>query len=210
MKVVVVDYGMGNVRSVLQGIEKVGSKAQLSEIPEDILNADRVVFPGVGAFGDGMEELRKRRLDTAIKDYARTGRPLLGICVAMQLFFDESEEHGIHEGLGLISGNIVRIPEDQTDQKVRKIPHVGWNSLAKRKHNQWNGTLLEGLEDRDSCYFVHSYMAAVSDEADILAECEYEGLIITAAVHRDNITGLQFHPEKSGIVGLQILKNFLR
>ena len=209
MKIVVVDYGMGNIRSVLRGVEKVGSRATLSANAEDILNADRVIFPGVGAFGDGIEELRKRRLDITLKNYADTGRPLLGICIGMQLLFEESEEHGIHKGLGLIPGNIVRIPEGQNCQVVRKIPHIGWNSLREREHCRWKGTLLEGLQNLDSCYFVHSYMAITTHDAHILAECEYEGLTITAAVHLDNITGLQFHPEKSSNVGLQILKNFL-
>ena len=210
MKIAIIDYGMGNVRSVLRGVEKVGCLGSLTDQREEILNADRVIFPGVGAFGDAMTELRKRDLDNTIKDYVEMGRPLLGICIAMQLLFEQSEEHGLHEGLGLLPGRIIRIPEKKNGIVVRKIPHVGWNIVTQSQCSRWEGTIFEEIQEGESCYFVHSFMVVAKNKEDLLAECDYEGFSITAAVHRDNITGLQFHPEKSGRVGLQLLKNFLQ
>jgi len=209
MKIAIIDYGMGNVRSVLRGVEKVGYAAKVMGRAEDILEADKVIFPGVGAFGDGMKELRSRNLEDIIKEYVNTGRPLLAICVAMQLLFDESEEHGRHKGLGLFHGKIIRIPADKSGGLSRKIPHVGWNIVRPSPHSEWEGTIFDTFQETDSCYFVHSFMAEVEDKKDLLAECDYEGISITAAVRRDNITGLQFHPEKSGVAGLNLLKQFL-
>ena len=209
MKIVIIDYGMGNVRSVLRGVEKVGYRATVTDRAEDILGADKVIFPGVGAFGDGMRELKSRELDQIITTYVQTGRPLLGICIAMQLLFDNSEEHGLHKGLGLLPGKIIRIPETEDGKTVRKIPHIGWNVVRPSQDSSWGGTIFDKIRGGESCYFVHSFMAMVEHKGDLLAACDYEGIEITAAVRRDNITGLQFHPEKSGTVGLGLLKQFL-
>ena len=209
MNIVIIDYGMGNVRSVLRGVEKVGYQAKVTDCEEDILAADKVIFPGVGAFGDGMRELQLRDLDQIITTYVKTGRPLLGICIAMQLLFDESEEHGWHKGLGLLSGKVIRIPETKNGKTVRKIPHVGWSALNPSQHSTWEHTIFDSMRGGESCYFVHSFMAMAKNREHLLAECDYEGIAIAAAVRRDNITGLQFHPEKSGAVGLSLLAQFL-
>tara|TARA_B100000029_G_scaffold516260_1_gene628237 strand:- start:2589 stop:3224 length:636 start_codon:yes stop_codon:yes gene_type:complete len=210
MNIVIIDYGMGNVRSVLRGVEKVGYKAKVSCREEDILKADKVIFPGVGAFGDGMRELQSRELDEIIPDFVKSGRQLLAICVGMQLLFDVSEEHGFHKGLGLLPGKIVRIPDAEDGSIVRKIPHIGWNVIMPGERHNWRGTILDNIQTGESCYFVHSFMAMVGNYQHLLAHCIYEGVSITAAVSHENLTGLQFHPEKSGVVGLSILNEFLK
>ena len=146
MNIVIIDYGMGNVRSVLRGVEKVGYKAKVSCREEDILKADKVIFPGVGAFGDGMRELQSRELDEIIPDFVKSGRQLLAICVGMQLLFDVSEEHGFHKGLGLLPGKIVRIPDAEDGSIVRKIPHIGWNVIMPGERHNWRGTILDNIQ----------------------------------------------------------------
>ena len=210
MNVVIIDYGMGNVRSVLRGVEKVGHKAKVSYREEDILKADKVIFPGVGAFGDGMRELQSRDLDKIIPEFVKSGRQLLAICVGMQLLFDVSEEHGFHEGLGLLPGKIIRIPEAEDGRIVRKIPHIGWNNIMPGESCSWQGTIFDNTQIGESCYFVHSFMAMAENHQHLLAHCAYEGVSIAAAVSHENLTGLQFHPEKSGVVGLSILSEFLK
>lgn len=208
-KVVVVNYGMGNIKSVMRGIAQVGSTAVLSQGPDDIRNADRVILPGVGAFEDGMNELRQRSLDIALADFIQTGRPLLGICLGMQMLLDESEEHGKHEGLGFIPGRVVQIPQEVSGVVVRKIPHIGWSALHySAQQKEWTGSVLETTKVGDYFYFVHSFMANPDDNAHVIAQCEYEGLAITAVLKKDNITACQFHPEKSGPSGLEILDCF--
>lgn len=205
---VVIDYGMGNTKSVLRGIEQVGGEAILSCDYEDIINAGRLILPGVGAFKDGMNELVKRGLVDMLGDYIQTGKPFLGICLGMQMLFDESDEHGVHKGLGYIPGRVVHIPQDGNN--IRKIPHIGWSAISKPTPSlSWDMTILNSLEDKEYFYFVHSYMAVAESKDQVLAECEYENLKITAAVKKDNITGCQFHPEKSGPAGLAILDTFI-
>ncbi len=201
---------MGNVRSVLRGVEKVGHKAKVSYREEDILKADKVIFPGVGAFGDGMRELQSRELDEIIPEFVKSGRQLLAICVGMQLLFDVSEEHGFHKGLGLLPGKIIRIPESEDGRIVRKIPHIGWNAIMPGELCSWQGTIFDNVKIGESCYFVHSFMAMAENHQHLLAHCVYEGVSITAAVSHENVTGLQFHPEKSGVVGLSLLRGFLK
>jgi glutamine amidotransferase len=210
MNIVIIDYGMGNVRSVLRGVEKVGHKAKVSYREEDILKADKVIFPGVGAFGDGMRELQSRELDEIIPEFVKSGRQLLAICVGMQLLFDVSEEHGFHKGLGLLPGKIIRIPESEDGRIVRKIPHIGWNAIMPGELCSWQGTIFDNVKIGESCYFVHSFMAMAENHQHLLAHCVYEGVSITAAVSHENVTGLQFHPEKSGVVGLSLLRGFLK
>ena len=208
--VVVVNYGMGNIKSVIRGIEQAGSKAILSDNPDEIRKADRVILPGVGALKDGMYELHQRDLGPALQDFINTGRPLLGICLGMQMLFDQSDEFGNHSGFGFIPGRVVKIPEHKSSKMKRKIPHIGWNALRYPEHRQnWKGSVLENTDEGDFFYFVHSFMAVPDDNEHILAQCNYEDITITASVKKDNITGCQFHPEKSAESGLELLKHFL-
>ena len=196
----VVDYGVGNLFSLLCSLNRIGEKAEVTGDSERILKADRIILPGVGAFGDAADKLRAVRLDEVITDAAAAGKPLLGICLGMQLLFDESEEFGIHKGLGLIPGRVVPL-SCITDKKL-KIPHMGWNSLTFGKRSR----LFRYIGEYDDVYFVHSY-CAVGCEEYTTASVEY-GADVTAAVEKDNIAGFQFHPEKSGRTGLMMLKAF--
>jgi len=208
--VVIVDYGMGNIKSVQRGLEKVGATVTLSSVPEIIATANRIVLPGVGAFEEGMKELRKANLITAIQDFVSTGKSLLGICLGMQILLENSEEHGNHQGLGFIQGSVKAIPQNAGDLFVRKTPHIGWSELKFQNHKaDWSRTCLGDINIGEYFYFVHSFMAVPVKSSDVLAHCEYEGLQITAAIRKDNVTGLQFHPEKSGESGLKILQKFV-
>ncbi|PRO65592.1 imidazole glycerol phosphate synthase subunit HisH [Alkalicoccus urumqiensis] len=194
----IIDYGMGNLHSVTKALERLGHTPFLSEKPEELAKADRLILPGVGAFKDGMAELEKRGLDTFIKEWSRDGKPLLGICLGMQLLFSESEEFGSTKGLGLLPGHVVRFPEGKA-----KVPHMGWNRLV---FHQPEHPLLRDVEE-GHVYFVHSYF--VRAEASILAaSCDYAGESVAAVVGQGNTWGTQFHPEKSSHVGMRMLKNF--
>lgn len=209
-KVVVVDYGVGNLKSVARGFKAVGAEVTLSSDECTILNAERIVLPGVGAFKEGMAELAKRNLIEPLQEFARKGRPLLGICLGMQFLLTESEEHGKNDGLAVIKGKVKALPkEDETENVIRKIPHIGWSCLENTQYQDFAGSVLEKVDLKDSFYFVHSYHSVPEDEKDVLAACEYQGLKINAAIKKDSVTGLQFHPEKSGEAGLKILKEFL-
>ncbi|MFF2019457.1 imidazole glycerol phosphate synthase subunit HisH [Paenibacillus sp. NPDC058177] len=201
MAVAIVDYGMGNLHSVSKAVERLGYEALVTGDREQILAADSVILPGVGAFGDAMEHLRESGLDTVVKEAAAAGQPLLGICLGMQLLFSSSEEHGSHAGLDILPGSVVRFaPRDGY-----KVPHMGWNRLSFR---QPESPLLEGLEE-GHVYFVHSYHVEVGRESNLLAVTDY-GHPVTAIVGQDNVFGMQFHPEKSGDLGVQLLGNFLK
>ncbi len=198
---VIIDYGVGNLFSLKSSFERIGERTEVSSDPSTIMSADRLILPGVGAFGDAAEKLRKSTLDRTLKDFVRTGRPIMGICLGMQLLFGRSLEYGEHEGLSLLGGEIRPISERIPSEL--KIPHIGWNALSfKGEKNE----LFKYLNEGDFVYFVHSYSAVGCDEC-IIASTEY-GAELTAAVARDNIYGCQFHPEKSGDVGLKILKAF--
>ena len=189
---------MGNLHSVSKAVERLGYEAVVTSAPARIASADGAILPGVGAFGDAMDNLRDTGLLEAVKEYARSGKPLLGICLGMQLLFSESEEHGIHQGLCLLPGKVVRL------NGQGKIPHMGWNRLAYHQPSP----VLEGLEE-GHVYFVHSYKALPEEPRDLLASTEYYEQV-TAIVGRDNVYGMQFHPEKSGTLGMQLLSNFLK
>jgi len=209
-EVLVVDYGMGNVGSVLRALAACGASARLTRVPAEVESAARLILPGVGAFGDGMEELRKRGLIEPIRAFAQTGRPFLGICLGMQMMLSTGEEFGIVPGLGLIEGIVQAIPQQGGNGNPRKVPHIGWNRIAPADGNGcWRGTILDGVGAEASAYFVHSYAAVPGDAARVLAHCDYDGCRITAAIRTGNVYGCQFHPEKSGPVGLHILRNFL-
>ncbi len=206
--VVIVDYGIGNIKSIQRGLEQVGSSVILSSDPLIISNASRLVLPGVGAFKDGMKGLQDLELDSAIHKFVKKGNPLLGICLGMQMLLDQSEEHGVYAGLGLIPGNVKIIPEDNGVFR-RKIPHIGWTQIQSSGFQNWKGSCLENVQAGEYFYFVHSFMAMPEKKEYLLAQCEDEGFLIAAAIKRDNITGLQFHPEKSGVAGLDILYKFV-
>ena len=194
----IVDYGMGNLRSVEKALERLGFESRLLKHPEEIADADRLVLPGVGAFGDAMRGLREQGLVAPIRRYARSGKPVLGICLGMQAFFDHSEEAPGIQGLGLIPGCVRRFRTGSL-----KVPHMGWNTLEVRRDSR----LLRGLADKPAVYFVHSFYVVPEDDTVTAARTEY-GECFTAAVETANVFGTQFHPEKSQECGLQILANF--
>lgn len=208
-EVTVIDYGVGNLLSVQRGLEHCGAQVILTADPEAVIAAKRVVLPGVGAFANAMQALQERGLVPAIQGLARKGTPLLGICLGMQLLLDESEEFGLTKGLGLIPGRVVPVPMQTVAGEPQKIPHIGWNGLVPAESRaNWSGSLLQDNMPGEAAYFVHSFMSVPADPADRLADCFYGGHRVSAAIARNRITGCQFHPEKSGEVGLKILRRF--
>ncbi len=198
--IAVIDYGVGNLFSLCSSMKFIGADAKIVSDAEEIRSADKLILPGVGAFADAAKKLRDSGLDKVICDEAAKGKPLMGICLGMQLLFEKSYEYGEHEGLGLIKGSV--IPMDGYIPKGLKIPHIGWNKLIyKRKHD-----LFKYLSDTDCVYFVHSYFAS-DCENSVIATAEY-GKELCAAVAQENVMGCQFHPEKSGQAGLNILRAF--
>ncbi len=198
--IAIVDYGVGNLFSLVSSLKAIGYDAVITGDAEKLRQADKIILPGVGAFEDAVAKLRRTGLDTVVMEEAGKGKPLLGICLGMQMLFDKSFENGEFAGLGLISGEIV--PMQGTIPATLKIPHIGWNALKFTK----SSPLFSYIKDGDCVYFVHSYYAVHCDKA-VIATTEY-GKDITAAVAYKNIFGCQFHPEKSGAVGLNILKAF--
>ena len=196
----IIDYDAGNLRSVAKALEALGEEPVVTKDRERILGADRVILPGVGAFGDAMEKLCQYDLTEVVREAAASGKPFLGICLGLQLLFESSEESPGAEGLGVLKGNILRIP----DSTGLKIPHMGWNSLEISEGSR----LFSGIPQGSFVYFVHSYYLKAED-ADIVAAATEYGVRIHAAVERGNVCACQFHPEKSGDVGLKILRNFL-
>ena len=202
---------MGNLLSVKRGFEHCGADVKILSDPEAILASSRVVLPGVGAFRDGMAELNRHGLNEVVLEIVKQGKPLLGICLGMQMLFDRSEEFGVTEGLGLIPGDVVSIPTLSDDSKKIKIPHIGWNSLGMPPGvESWKDTLLADINVGEAVYFVHSFMAKTKDQKNLRATCLYEDKLITSVVDRKNVYGCQFHPEKSGEVGLKVLQRFLK
>ena len=198
--IAIIDYDAGNIRSVEKALQFLGQEVKITRDREEILGADKVVLPGVGSFGDAMGKLHQYGLVEVIRQVAEKKTPFLGICLGLQLLFERSDESPGVEGLGILKGEILRIPEGEG----RKIPHMGWNSLELR--NQ--GRLFAGLSGEPYVYFVHSYYLKARDEQIVKAATEY-GVTIHASVEQDNIFACQFHPEKSSDTGLQILKNFI-
>lgn len=198
--IAVIDYDAGNIKSVEKALQYLGQDVRITRDAEEILSADRVILPGVGAFGDAMEKLSGYGLTDVIKKYTGSGKPFLGICLGLQLIFDESEESPGVKGLGLVPGRIRRIP----DGPGRKVPQIGWNDIKTNPDSR----LFRGIADGSYVYFVHSYYLDAADKSVVAATTEY-GVKIDAAVEAGNIYACQFHPEKSSKVGLEILKNFL-
>ena len=197
--IAIIDYDAGNIASVLKAFEKLGCEVKLTREPSEILAAEKIVLPGVGAFGDAMEKLNNYGLVSVIREAVSLGKPFLGICLGLQLIFESSEESPGVTGLSLLPGKILRIP----DTEGLKIPHIGWNDLTITEGSR----LLSGIGEHPYVYFVHSYYLKAGNEADVAATTEY-GTHIHAAVESGNIYATQFHPEKSGYVGLRILENF--
>lgn len=198
--IAIIDYDAGNIKSVEKALQFLGEEAVITRDTDILLSADKVILPGVGAFGDAMEKLNEYKLVDVIYKIVDKGTPFLGICLGLQLLFDSSEEAPGVKGLGLLPGKIIRFPADMG----LKVPQIGWNML--RLPNK--GKLFKGLEDGIFVYFVHSYYLQAENEADVVATCEY-GVNVHASVEHDNIFACQFHPEKSSDVGMTILKNFI-
>lgn len=196
----IVDYGMGNLYSISKALERLGYSYSFVSDAKKLDSFSGLLLPGVGAFGDAMRNIRELGLDEALRDYAKSGKPMLGICLGMQLLFTQSEEHGQHEGLGLLSGDVVRFQGDY------KIPHMGWNQLAVKQPEH---PLMAGLHDGEYVYFVHSFHVRVNNPQELLATTDYFQEV-TAIVGRDNVYGMQFHPEKSGETGMRLLDNFAK
>ena len=198
--IAIIDYDAGNIKSVEKAMLLLGQEVKITRDKDEILNADKVILPGVGAFGDAMGKLHQYGLVDVIKDVVKKGTPFIGICLGLQLLFESSDETPGVEGLGILKGKILRIP----DAEGLKIPHMGWNSLKFPKE----GRLFKGLPEDSYVYFVHSYYLAAEDESIVTATTEYSTLI-HASVEQGNVFACQFHPEKSSDVGIQILKNFV-
>ena len=210
VEVAIVDYGTSNLFSVRRSFEYCGAKVVVSDDSEVLLSAQRLVLPGVGAFADGMRGLIERKLDRVVVKFADSGKPLLGICLGMQMLAGISEEFGEHKGLDIIPGRVRPIPNKTISGESRKIPHIGWSGLLLPKGlSGWEGSILQGLTPGDAIYLIHSFAVQPDNEAHRLADCNYGGWMISAAIRRENVYGAQFHPEKSGPVGLQIIRNFL-
>ncbi len=202
--IAVIDYGMGNLRSVHKALTRLGAQAEIVQQPDELPHADKLILPGVGAFADAIARLRELRLDEAIREFVAGGRPLLGICLGMQMLFDVSYEDGEHKGLGILRGKVVKFGS-QGDVMPPRIPHMGWNSLRWQR----TGELLHGLEKECFAYFAHSYHVVPADIQDICTTTEY-GYVFASSVQRGNVFATQFHPEKSQSIGLKLLANFIR
>ena len=200
--IAIVDYNMGNLASVKNAFDVLGEKVVVESDPDKLSTYDKLILPGVGAFGDAMEHLKARGMDQAVREYAQSGNYLLGICLGMQLLFESSEEFGISEGLGLIQGRVVAFDTSRFSTPL-KVPHMGWNRMFTKSH-----PLFEGLDEAHYLYFVHSYHALCAHENDSIGESVY-GYRFTSAVAHENVMGIQPHPEKSHQNGLNILKNFI-
>ncbi len=198
----IIDYNMGNLRSVHNAFEKIGGKATIISDPDKLQSFDRLILPGVGAFGDAMEHLKESGLDEAIKAFIQTGKPFMGVCLGMQLLFEKSEEFGAHEGLGLIEGEVIRFDKKRFDTP-HKIPHMGWNEVFTK-----SSPIFQNLPEHFYLYFVHSYHVKTADRYTIAIT--HYGYDFTSAVQKENIFGIQPHPEKSHKNGLQIIENFLK
>ena len=207
MIIAIIDYGVGNVKSIRNAFENQEAEVILSREREIILKADGVVLPGVGAFSHGMDNLNKYGLVEIIKDFVKTGKPLLGICLGMQMLLEESEEFGNSKGIGLIKGKVVKLQIKQSIQY--KLPHISWNEIQSQKI-KWENTILDNIEENSDMYFVHTFIAEPSDENEILSITKYHNQVFCSSIKKENIYGCQFHPEKSSKNGLSIISNFIK
>jgi imidazole glycerol-phosphate synthase subunit HisH len=209
-KIIIIDYGVGNLLSVHRAVEFCGFNATISSDTDTILDASHIILAGVGAFKSGMSELKDRGLVEPIMAAANRGTPFLGICLGMQMLMERSEEFGSSDGLGIIPGEAIAIPKHNLSGEPQKTPHIGWNGLyPASSHCDWKNTILEDIKAGESAYFVHSFMVVPKNSKNRLANCDYGGHALNAVVIQNNVVGCQFHPEKSGKVGLKIFKKFL-
>jgi glutamine amidotransferase len=208
--IVIADYGVGNIFSVYHAFEVVGAVAAVTKDPAEVRQADRLVIPGVGDFANCMERLARQGFRDEVLAFAETGRPLLGICVGMQILFDSSAENGPTPGLGLLPGTVERIPDVGLDGARLKFPNTGWFDIDPPKDGNWESSVLASLSPGDAMYFMHGYVPSPSNPEDRLATFSFHGHCLTAAARRDNLTGVQFHPERSARTGLSLLAQFAK
>ncbi|MBM7699628.1 imidazole glycerol phosphate synthase subunit HisH [Kurthia huakuii] len=207
MKIGIIDYGMGNLFSVEQAVKRLGAEVLISADKEELLTADALILPGVGAFPDAMARLEETNLVSLFDDVVATKKPLLGICLGMQLLFEESIEKGDNKGLGLFKGSIAEFSGEDAEGKTYRVPHMGWNNLQFKRYPTW---LSKEALDNDYVYFVHSFYATDVEELDLVAYADYGGEIVPGIVQKGSITGMQFHPEKSGSCGVTLLTSWLQ
>lgn len=203
----IINYGIGNILSIQRALEEVGAGVKIVSTAEEVINSDKLILPGVGAFRKGMDELRYYELIESIQDFCNENRPFLGICLGMQMMLDESEEFGKTNGLGIIHGKVIRIDSITTQGEYQKVPHVGWNEI--HYVNSQEHTIMRDVPENAKVYFTHSYTAFPEDERYRLADSFYGGRRLAAIIRKGNVYGTQFHPEKSGINGLKIIKAFV-
>ena len=208
VQVAIIDYGLGNLFSIDNACDRVGLKTIITSDVEVIRNADALILPGVGAFGDAMETLQEKKLTDAIYDFVKTGKPFLGICLGMQLMFSESEEFGSYKGLNLIPGKIVKFPEKNANGDFIRVPQIQWNQIYKNDPSVWENSPLKGIQEGTYMHFVHSYYAIPEMKDTILTYSEYEGVRYASAVIKDNLVGIQYHPEKSSDEGIKVYQNW--
>jgi glutamine amidotransferase len=204
-KIGIIDYGVGNIRSISNALNKLNCKAILVDAEKEVMSCDGIVLPGVGAFQHGMDRLKSKKLDEILKKYVDTSKPFLGICLGMQMLFEKSSEFGESIGLGFIEGDVKKF----TRQKDIKIPHISWTGINSEDYSSWKNTILESIDINSDMYHVHSYYAQPKDLDNILSFSMYNDFKYCSTVQKDNIYGCQYHPEKSGEDGLKILKNFI-
>ena len=206
MRICIVDYGVGNLFSAAKAFESLSAAVTVSEDAEEIRSHDALILPGVGSFQAGIDGLKVRGLVAVVQEHVAKGKPLLGICLGAQLLLTRGKEFGEYEGLDIIQGDVVHFP---TLEKGHKTPHIGWNTIELAPQKDWKGTILQHLPTRAEMYFVHSYILQPDDTAAVLAVTEYGGCTFPSVIRKGNVYGCQFHPEKSGELGLQIIKDFL-
>lgn len=209
MKIVIVDYGCGNLFSIQCALSQLGVLSNISSIPKDILEADKIILPGVGAFGDGMEKLQSYGLIEVLLEYAFKGKPVLGICLGMQLFMTESFEFGHHNGLNLIPGKVTRLSEHRVENRLIKVPHIGWSAIHFSQDRGPSRSIFSRLNNSSCMYFVHSFFVTPEDPAHCLATTIHGNNQFCAVVQKDNVVGVQFHPELSAATGLRMIQNFI-
>lgn len=203
----IIDYGMSNLLSICRAFEHVGAQVNVVSNEAEILKADYLILPGVGAFPDGMNELNTRNLSSAVQEFSKKERPLFGICLGMQMLLTKGFEHQVTQGLDIIPGEVLPLPKDMP---WFKIPNINWHAVTEPFEGRWNNSLMQEAQNETCFYFVHSYYASPNNTADVLAESNFGTLKFAAAIKHNNISGTQFHPEKSGEEGLKLLENFLK